>query len=86
MPRLALTFLLAGIFIHSAPSLMDAESNTANGWLSLEAGLDIGTFKSPQKSIVGDSTIHILRINPRNFKFNLLTARSSKKGKRLSAK
>ncbi len=86
MPRLMLTFLLAGIFIHSTPSLIDAESNTANRWLSLEAGLDIGTFKSPQKSIVGDSTIHILRINPRNFKFNLLTARSSKKGKRLSAK
>ncbi len=86
MLRLAFIFLLAGVFIHSVLSPINAESDPPKGWLSLEAGLDIGTFESPQKSIVGDSTIHILRINPENFKFRLLTARSKKQGKRLSAK
>lgn len=55
-------------------------------WMVLEPGLALGTFLSPQKSIVGDSQIRILRINPKNFEFKLYNASATKDSRRYSAK
>lgn len=43
-------------------------------WHALEPGLELGTFPAPLKSILGDSLVHVLRIDPAHFKFRLLNA------------
>ena len=43
-------------------------------WVPLEKGLHLGTFIAPRKSILGDSLIRVLRIDPGHFKFRLLNA------------
>ena len=55
-------------------------------WVSLEPGLEFGTFISPDKSPVGDNLIRILKIDPNRFQFRLLNASASSGGQRLSAK
>ncbi|CAI2717423.1 phosphodiester glycosidase family protein [Nitrospina watsonii] len=54
-------------------------------WVTLEPGLQLGTFLSPRKSIIGDSLVRVLRIDPAHFRFRLLNA-SSDRNKRRSAK
>ena len=41
---------------------------------SLETGLDFGTFVAPVQAGIGDGKVRILRIDPRNFKFVLLSS------------
>ena len=43
-------------------------------WKMIDNGLYIGEFESSQKSIVGDSKITIIKINPHFFSFKLLCA------------
>ncbi len=43
-------------------------------WTTVEPGLDLGIFESPTKSDVGDSKIHVLRIDPDRFELVLLNA------------
>jgi hypothetical protein len=43
-------------------------------WHTLEPGLHLGTFPAPRKSILGDSLVRVLRIDPDHFKFRLLNA------------
>ncbi len=59
---------------------------SAKAWRLLEPGLELGTFRSPQKSPVGDSTIRILRIDTRHFQFRLLNASAEKPATRKSVR
>jgi len=43
-------------------------------WNKVDDGLFIGTFESPLKSIIGDSKIKIIRIDPNIYSFKLLCA------------
>ena len=55
-------------------------------WAFLEPGLHLGTFAAPKPSMVGDSLIRVLRINPDYFEFRLLNASATKGHKRLSVR
>ena len=44
-----------------------AEQATPTPWETLEPGLDLGTFASPVRSRTGDSLVHVLRVDPRQF-------------------
>jgi hypothetical protein len=63
-----------------------AASTSAEEWLKLADGLELGIFDSPQPSEIGDSKIRILRIDPERYELKLLNASVSKKGRPLSAK
>lgn len=64
MPRLLLlVFCLA--------SLGGASSDP---WTALQPGLDLGVFDAPTRSDIGDSVIHVLRVDPERFDLVLLNA------------
>ncbi len=65
----------------------EAASETAGrGWRALEPGLELGRFPSPQPAELGDSMIHLLRIDPERFDFRLLNASAEKDGRGLTAR
>ncbi len=70
----------------SATLSWSEKTDALNRWVPLEPGLDFGTFVSPRKSIVGDSLIRVLRIDPGKFQFRLMNASAVSNGKRLSGK
>ncbi len=84
---LILIFLFLGLQ-GSSSKKVPSQTKTENSqyWIHLEYGLDLGAFPSPQKSIVGDSLIHILRIDPKAFNFKLLNASAQATPKRHSTK
>ncbi len=43
-------------------------------WTQLQPGLDLGVFAAPTRSDVGDSNIHVLRVDPARFDLVLLNA------------
>jgi len=47
------------------------------GWRTLEAGLELGEFHSPQPSDSGDSMVRVLRIDPLRFDLRLMNASDS---------
>jgi len=56
------------------------------GWQKLAPGLDLGIFRAPLPSEIGDSKIRVLRIDPQRYKFRLLSASAFENGRALSAK
>lgn len=42
------------------------------GWQPLDKGIELGTFRSPLPSDVGDSLIRVLRIDPQHYRLRLL--------------
>ena len=46
-----------------------------NKWQQVEAGLSVGEFAAPSKSIVGSSHITIIKIDPHFYSFKLMTAK-----------
>ena len=76
--------VLIGIF--GISGTVDSPVQAKEMWLQLEQGLELGTFLSPQLSDVGDSRIHILRIDPAFFSFRLLNASAEPSGRRQGAK
>lgn len=82
-----LTFALMGISliaVKETPSEPNAKPRPP--WLFLEPGLELGVFASPKKSIIGDSLIRVLRINPENFEFRLYNSSATRDGKHRSAR
>ena len=61
-------------------------AGSASDWQKLAPGLELGFFRSLQTSDIGDSTIRVLRIDPRHYKFRLLNASAIKNGHALSAR
>lgn len=80
-PVAAGLLLAAGAF--AAPPSTEAP---ASPWETLEPGLELGVFESPQKSGIGDSRIRVLRIDPERFELRLVNASSEDKGQPLPAK
>lgn len=76
--------LLAFGLLHENPA--QGEEHRQNPWITLEAGLEFGTFASPVKSAIGDNLIRVLKIDPKRFQFRLLNASASPGAKRLSAR
>ena len=72
-----------GLLSHKS---VDGKEPRRNPWISLEPGLEFGTFASPQRSPVGDNLIRVLKIDPKRFQFRLLNASASQDGERLSAR
>ncbi len=56
------------------------------GWTLLETGLELGTFRAPLDSPVGESRIHILRVDPSAFELRLLMSVAIPDGRSLSAR
>jgi hypothetical protein len=69
-----------------SPGNWSASSAESSTWKNLEKGLDLGIFQGPQKSVLGDSLIRILRADTNYFGLRLLNASSRDQGKRQSAK
>ncbi len=82
-----LIFLFLGLQ-GSSSQKVPSQTKTKNSpyWVHLENGLDFGAFPASQKSIVGDSLIRVLRIDPEFFKFKLLNASAQAIPKRYSTK
>ncbi len=55
-------------------------------WQGLGPGLELGVFRSPRPSEIGDSLIRVLRIDPEKYEFQLLNASGPGQGKLLTAK
>ena len=55
-------------------------------WRRLHPGLELGQFPSPQPAAIGDSLIRVLRIDPSVFRFQLLNASSTPRGRSFTAK
>ena len=51
-----------------------APASAESPWTVLEKGLALAVFEAPKKSRLGDSKITVVRIDPRYFKFKLLTS------------
>ena len=58
----------------------------ADPWASLEPGLALGTFTIGESHGDSRATVHILRVDPEKFRFELLNASSPKEGQTHSAK
>ncbi len=88
----ALIFCLLAVLLpvtgSADPNNRDAATaaESAAGWLRLAPGLELGFFRSPQPSEMGDSLVRVLRIDPQFYKFRLLNASAIKNGKPLSAR
>jgi hypothetical protein len=52
--------------------------NSSISWVELETGLQYALIDAPVKSTLADSKIDVLKINPRYFKFQLLSAGEKK--------
>ncbi len=61
---LFLVFVLAG--------LAHGRQNGPKNWKKIDQGLHIGIFEAPQKSILGDSAVTVLKINPDFYSFKVL--------------
>jgi phosphodiester glycosidase len=83
---LALVFLIAVVSL--TPSQLESRSKDSSRkfWKQLEPGLELGNFKSPRKSSLGDSVIRVLRIDLKYFEFRLLNASAKANGQRKSVK
>jgi hypothetical protein len=80
---------LAGMIPLAVQAAQQAPAPVADadsGWQKLAEGLELGVFKAPVPSEIGDSKIRVLRIDPQYFKLRLLNASASKDGQPLSAK
>lgn len=77
--RLAAVVAWCGLAL-AAPlaSSVQASGGEADGWRSLEPGLDLGEFTSPVASTVGDSRVTVARIDPGRFAIDLYSANISK--------
>ncbi|MBI5427847.1 MAG: phosphodiester glycosidase family protein [Nitrospinae bacterium] len=78
------SFLLA--LVLAVAAVVEPQADAKAPWLQLEKGLELGTFVSPQPSEVGDSLVHILRIDPGYFELRLLNASAPDQSRRQSAR
>ncbi|MBI4383771.1 MAG: phosphodiester glycosidase family protein [Nitrospinae bacterium] len=67
-------------------AVVELQADAKDPWLQLEKGLELGTFVAPQPSEVGDSLVHILRIDPGYFELRLLNASAPDQSRRQSAR
>jgi hypothetical protein len=70
--RLFAVLLLASLTF--APAAADPAPDAAPGWRTLEPGLDLGEFRAPRPSTVGDSQVTIARVDPARFTLDIYSA------------
>lgn len=70
MNKFLLYILLVSIYNGTAQ-----EKKTSINWKKIDSGLFVADYKSPNKAIIGDNVITILKINPKHYNFNLLSAK-----------
>lgn len=58
----------------------------AEGFLSLEPGLDLGTFRAPAGTAREEGNVRVLRVDPRRFDLKLLNASAPGQGRSLTAR
>ncbi len=58
------------------------QNQESNLWKELEAGLYYSEINSPIKSEFGDSKINVLKINPKNYNFHLISAKQEQEYKK----
>lgn len=79
-----LTFIAILLFISRAKVRIRVTSLVVLLWVSFcfgeGRGLEVLRFNSPQKSIVGDSVVTVVRIDPKFYSFRLLSASEHGKG------
>jgi hypothetical protein len=68
-PHLISILLLLGAFAAIAEADEPAKKLV---WQPLDEGIELGTFRSPLPSDVGDSLIRVLRIDPKHYRLQLL--------------
>ena len=56
------------------------------GWQPLDKGIELGTFRSPLPSDVGDSLIRVLRIDPKHYRLQLLNTSAIPSGTPITPK
>jgi hypothetical protein len=56
------------------------------GWQPLEKGIELGIFRSPSPSDVGDSLIRVLRIDPKYYRLRLLNTSAIPNGTPITPK
>ncbi len=80
--------LLFSLFLLAAfTAFAEAAGPAKNlGWQPLDKGLELGTFRSPIPSNVGDSLISVLRIDPKHYRLRLLNTSSIKDGSPITPK
>lgn len=71
---------LSGYFLIAFAALLFIRAPTSAevAWLPLEGGLDLAVIEAPIKSAVGNSRITVLRIDPKWFRFRLISAKELK--------
>ena len=56
------------------------------GWQPLDRGIELGTFRSPLPSDVGDSLVRVLRIDPKHYRLVLLNTSAIPNGSPITPK
>ena len=91
--KLAATAFLITLILSISPVSAETSQNTAERktkaeavWQELAKGLDLGIFKAPLLSEIGDSNVRVLRIDPERYQFRLLNASAFEDGRPLSAR
>ena len=93
MIKLATSILVIILLVSLNPIAGAADQKPAedavrkdSGWQKLARGLELGTFRAPLPSEIGDSKIRVLRIDPQRYQLRLLSASAFENGRPLSAK
>lgn len=69
----------------SAGALSGTETGSP-AWETLEVGLELGTFATPDPPAPAEAPIHVLRIDPTRFRLRLLNASREEDGRPLTAR
>lgn len=67
--------VLISVLIITASTIIVSFPATADVWERVDQGLFVGEFRSPKKSVLGNPTIIIIKIDPGQFTFKLLCAK-----------
>ena len=88
VPILTLMLLMSLSPIAGGTDQQPAENAVSkdSGWQKLAPGLELGIFRAPLLSEIGDSKIRVLRIDPQRYQLRLLSAAAFENGRPLSAK
>jgi uncharacterized protein YigE (DUF2233 family) len=86
--KLTATILFLALTMGLNPFAADAGQKVRqkSDWQKLAEGLELGIFRAPVASEIGDSRIRVLRIDPQHFQLKLLNASATESGRPLSAK
>src|SRR4051812_28918805 len=83
---LLVALVVGGTVVSLRPGAPAPTPVPSGPWRTLEPGLDVAAFKSPTPALVGDSRIHVLRVDPARFELRLINASAAPEKKARSAR